>query len=132
MCLQGQTGLQDRQGLGYEGKGVVEALMAAACAEPISGAASITSLQQLSLVRFGKGDEGCLYDLMYSKLAFVLWCVGERLEESEFAEAREVLAALEKEYEEVGIETAEGEGEDESFGEEFSAQSSLSMGRQMP
>ena len=31
----------------------------------------------------------------------------------------EDLAALEKDYEEVGIETAEGEGEEEGYGDEF-------------
>jgi hypothetical protein len=61
------------------------------------------------------------FDLMYSKRAFVHWYVGEGMEEGEFAEARETMAYLEKDYEEVGIETAMGEGEEEGMegGEAF-------------
>jgi tubulin alpha len=53
------------------------------------------------------------FDSMHSKRAFLHWYLREGMEEGEFVEAREDLAALEADYLEVATETAKVEGEEE-------------------
>ncbi|CAK0862848.1 unnamed protein product [Prorocentrum cordatum] len=58
------------------------------------------------------------FDLAHSKRAFARWYVGEG-SEGEFSNARDDLTALEKDYVEVGVGAAKGEGEEEGYGDEF-------------
>ncbi|XP_017842604.1 tubulin alpha-4 chain [Drosophila busckii] len=56
------------------------------------------------------------FDLMFKKRAFVHWYVGEGMEEGEFTEARENIAVLESDFNEVGMNDDEtGEAEYDEF-----------------
>lgn len=63
--------------------------------------------------------EGRIESLIPSKHCTSSICrfVGEGMEEGEFSEAREDLAALEKDYDEVGADSTDAAGEDD--GEEY-------------
>merc|ERR1712115_287174 len=58
------------------------------------------------------------YDMMYSQRAFVHWYVGEGMEEGEFAEAREDLGFLEKDYLDVLSEQATDEEDEDGSGDD--------------
>lgn len=54
-------------------------------------------------------------NLMYAKCAIVHWHMGEGTEEREFAQACKDMAALQKDYEEAGAGSDDGQEEGEEY-----------------
>ena len=52
------------------------------------------------------------FDMMFAKRAFVHWFVGEGMEEGEFMDARDSLAVLTRDYQELNGNTQDDQSED--------------------
>jgi len=59
--------------------------------------------------------EGDKFDKLYAKRAFVHWFVGEGMESGEFAEVRENLYCIKKDYDEIQIEQQPDDEDDDDY-----------------
>eukprot|EP01054_Gregarina_sp_Poly1_P010051 Gregarina_sp_Poly_1__10050@NODE_676_length_6827_cov_240_110355_g509_i0_p1_GENE_NODE_676_length_6827_cov_240_110355_g509_i0NODE_676_length_6827_cov_240_110355_g509_i0_p1_ORF_typecomplete_len461_score66_05Tubulin/PF00091_25/2_2e85Tubulin_C/PF03953_17/9_2e54Tubulin_3/PF14881_6/4_9e06Tubulin_2/PF13809_6/0_21_NODE_676_length_6827_cov_240_110355_g509_i033244706 len=98
-----KTGINSQAPTSVPGSGIAVVPRAVAM---ISNSTSLASVFERITVKF---------DAMYAKRAFVHWFVGEGMEEGELSEAREDLACLERDYEEVQQDNLAAEGQDDAY-----------------